>query len=133
MKQKLYSGYLSKKDYEDAYDVLFLSSVDDPLTEELMDALDQKQVTIRYWVTKKECTKDQAQEFFIRELFGELNAEYSPCYSEATGYLWTTEELNIGGHNLLDELSSYVEKYLILEIDIHDTNDVSRQEVQAKG
>ena len=120
METKTYAGYLIEKDIGEADDILHLSSLEDPLCEELEDELNGKQVTVRYWITVKECTKEQAQECFIGKLYGKLEAEYEARYSEYTGYLWTDEELKIGGHDLFRELSSNIGKWLILEINIHD-------------
>ena len=45
-----------------------------------------------------------------------LDMQYIHRYSEETGYLWTDEKLEIGGHDILKELYSYIGKYLYLEI-----------------
>src|SRR5437868_3327415 len=37
-------------------------------------------------------------------------------YSEITGYLWTDENLMVGGHDLLDELRSHKGSFVHLEI-----------------
>ena len=50
------------------------------------------------------------------KFIGGIEADFNPRYSEITGYLWTDEELNVGGHDLMAELKSNVGKWLILEI-----------------
>jgi hypothetical protein len=40
-------------------------------------------------------------------------------YSETTGYLWTDEKLQVGGHDLIEELSGSAGKFLIFEADVH--------------
>lgn len=113
----LFTGWLKVGDYGDSMDVLLLD--DEPLAEQLEDNIACKEVTVRYWVTDKECTKDQAVESFIRMLSGDLEAEFSARYSDITGYLWTDEEINVGGHDLLSELTSHDGGYLILEVELH--------------
>lgn len=119
MKQLNYQGLLTKNGHGDSEDIIFLSSLHDPLAEELQREMDEKQVSVRYWVADRECTKDEVQENFIKRLCGYANCDFFAHYSEMTGYLWTDEECKIGGHDLLQELRSYLGKWLILEIDIH--------------
>ena len=114
-----YKGLLSEQSVGDADDLLFLSSQSDPLGEILQEDIEGKQVTVRYWVTDKEATKEEAVKGFLDTLIGVADCNFGSCYSEITGYLWTDEECNIGGHDLLAELHSYVGKWLILEIDVH--------------
>jgi hypothetical protein len=76
-------------------------------------------LSVGYYVADKPCAKDAA----IRALFVPITSdaddkiEFSHAYSEYTGYLWTTEELVVGGHDLINELKSYVGKFLHLEIE----------------
>lgn len=116
----LYEGFLSVKDYGEATDLLFLSTEDEPLAEVLDTKIRGKQVTVRYWIANKECSREAANEAFMEELIGKADTEYQVHYSEVTGYLWTDEEIKIGGHDLLEELSDNVGKYLILEVEVHD-------------
>lgn len=113
---KTYQGLLSIGDHGESDDVLFLSGHDEPLAEEL-EWMDGQVVTVRYWVTNEECTRDQAVESFVLTCMGAAKAEFQACYSEYTGYLWTDEFLNVGGHDLLAELKSHAGKWLILEIE----------------
>ncbi len=78
-------------------------------------------VSVRYWICNQELTKNQATEEFLYCLLGILESEFTPRYTEITGYIGVTEELMIGGHDLLEEIKSYVGSYLILEIEIHET------------
>ena len=108
-----------------AYERHETALLDDEPISELLEEITGKVVTVRYFISDKEDTLENIQEQFIRSLFGELEAEHRPRYSEITGYLWTDEELNVGGHDLLSELEveSYGEgKYLYLIVDIHEEN-----------
>ena len=116
MKTKTYEGLLSLHSWGEASDVLYLSSVHDPLADEL-SFLCGKKATVRYWLTHKQCSKDEASEAFTNTLLGLCDIRINSRYSEYTGYLWTDEDLNIGGHNLLEELKSSAGKWLILEVE----------------
>jgi len=119
MKTLTYRGLLSEHDVGDSDDLLFLSSRSSPLGELLQRDITGKPVSVRYWITDKEATKEEATTDFLRTVIGLAECKFGARYSEITGYLWTDEECNIGGHNLLAELHSYIGKWLILEIDIH--------------
>ena len=113
---KTYTGLLSLHSFGEAYDILFISSVGEPLAEELQWMVG-KQATVRYWITDTQASKDEAKEDFIRQLYGAADGKFGSRYSEITGYLWTDEELNVGGHDLIAELKSYAGKWLILEVE----------------
>lgn len=113
---RTYNGLLCLHDMEDASDVLFLSSLHSPLADEL-SWMSGKKVTVRYWITDIETTKEEAEFTFIQAYIGEADCKFSSHYSDMTGYLWTDEELNVGGHDLMRELKSYIGKWLILEVE----------------
>lgn len=116
IKTETYQGLLCLHTAGDADDVLFLSSLKDPLARELQ-WMNSKKVTVRYWVTDRQVTKEEAEETFVQLCMGKAKADYGSHYSDMTGYLWTDEELNVGGHNIIEELKSYVGKWLIMEVD----------------
>jgi hypothetical protein len=74
-------------------------------------------LSVRYFVTDKVIPADQVITEWLNMLEGVGRAEYDMHYSDITGYLWTDEELNVGGHDLLNELRSHISKYLHMEID----------------
>ncbi len=123
---RTYSGLLSLQSYGDADDILFLSSLGEPifspagapLAEELQWMVG-KQVTVRYWITDSETTKEEAQRAFLETLCGKADGSFGARYSEITGYLWTDEELEIGGHSIIDRLKTHVGKWMHLEIEEH--------------
>jgi len=123
MKSIVYQGLLSEHSWGEVDDLLFLSSIEAPLAEKLQDEIANKQVSLRYWVTEKEVTKEQATESVIQAISGLADCNFGSNYSEVTGYLWTDEDCKVGGHDLLLELHSYVGKWLILEIDIHEDTE----------
>lgn len=118
METLTFKGIIKEDDFRDNYDALFIGS-DQPIAEILQDEITGKQVSVRYWISDTEKTKEQLQESFLKNLFGAADAEYQDAYSDVTGYLWTDENLNIGGHDLMKELRSNLGKFIWLEIDIH--------------
>lgn len=114
-----YQGLLSLHGY-DGEDFLYLSSLRMPLADELKNAISGRLVSVRYWITDKPATKEEATMDFVKLLAGVANCEFGAHYSEPTGYLWTDESINIGGHGIMDELQSSVGKWLIMEIDVHE-------------
>lgn len=116
---KTYKGLLCQHDYGEAHDILFLSTIAKPLAEQLEWDIADKIVTARYWITEEKATKEEAQENFIRELYGDTQCKFHAEYSETSGYLWTDEECRIGGHDLMNELWGHIGKWLILEIQVH--------------
>jgi hypothetical protein len=123
MKTLTFAGRLSEG-YGESDEALVLCDYahgcsDGPLAELLENEIAGKQVTVRYWITEKQVTKEEVQEAFLNTVLGLVEVEWFYHYSDITGYLWTDEELNIGGHDLLAELKSHFGKWLILEIDVH--------------
>jgi hypothetical protein len=101
-------------------DAVFIDS-DTPLVEELMDDVNGKMVSVRYFITDTSQTKSELTESLIKKLYGDAEANYGHVHSEYTGYLWTNHDLSVGGHDLISEIASYKGKFLHLEIEIHDT------------
>jgi len=119
MEQLIYKGFIEEKCKGENYDALFIGDMEYPLAEEFERELQGNQVSVRYWISDAEKTKEQIQEGALKTIMGIVDADYGDRCSEITGYLWTDEELNIGGHDLLSELSSYKGKFVYLEIDVH--------------
>ncbi|WP_144106796.1 hypothetical protein [Paraburkholderia sp. BCC1886] len=115
---KTYAGKLIERDHEEASDLLFIESLDEPLAEVLERDIAGKFVSVRYWITDKEVAREEAEIAFVHKLMGFANCDFGAHYSEATGYLWTDEDVMIGGHDLLNELRTYKGEWVILEIDI---------------
>jgi hypothetical protein len=120
MKIVIIKGKLETKDYGENSDALFIGEMEEPICQYLQNKIEDKTVTVRYWTSKEEKPIEELESNQIKILFGDFDADYSDAYSEITGYLWTDEWLNVGGHNLLDELKTFMGKYLFLQIEIHE-------------
>ena len=119
MEQLIYSGFIREGSKGENDDALFIGELDEPIAEIFQDEINGKEISVRYWLSDIEKTKEQLQEGFLKKLFGAVDAEYGDVYSDYTGYLWTDENLKIGGHDLLDELQNNIGKFIWLEIDVH--------------
>jgi len=76
-----------------------------------------KYLSVSYYISDERMeSEEKLQNSFLRALDGDSDVQYAVCYSEITGYLYTTEELKVGGHDLIRELTSYVGKYLYLKV-----------------
>ncbi len=76
-------------------------------------------VFVRYYVTDKEVTEDEAKEAVIRKAIGGNLDELEfilDAYSEYT-ILELEEHLVVGGHDLLSELQDYDGKFLTLVVE----------------
>ncbi len=106
MKQ-VYKGYIKLHEHGE-HDALFLDGMDVPLAEQLRDDIDEYGgfLTVRYFLSDRERTLEELTGDLIRHIVGYRSADYTPQYSEYTGYLWTDEAIDINNHNLLDELIS---------------------------
>lgn len=117
-------GWIRESDHGDSSDVIFIDDLgrkfpEEPLTDQLA-WISGKKVTVYYYITDKKCTLGEAQEQFLKMMYaGKAECEFSAHYSDITGYLWTDENLVIGGHDLLEEIRSHLGSYLLLEIEVH--------------
>lgn len=74
-------------------------------------------LSVQYFVSDVAMNADDLQVAWLDRLEGIGNADYTVHWSDYTGYLWTDEAINVGGHDLLEELKSHKNKYLHLEIE----------------
>ncbi len=118
MTTRIYRGIIAERDDGEAMDVLFLEDSGDPLAGRVADDMDEhgRYLTVRYWTASAPADDDVIREAAVREMLGEGDARFTAHYSEVTGYLWTDEDLMVGGHDLLEELRSHVGEYCLLEI-----------------
>ncbi len=73
-------------------------------------------LTVKYFTSIVEISEDNLPLELAKMLMGVGEGIYELVYSETTGYLWTTEELKVGGHDLRQELCGFIGKYLHMEI-----------------
>lgn len=114
----IYKGIINERSDCGDDESIFLGDSKEPLVEQLKDEISGKQVNCRYFIAGAPETRSQLIEGLIQRLYGAAKADYSHAYSDYTGYLWTDEELKIGGHDLIEEIRSNKGKFLYLEIEV---------------
>ena len=118
-----YEGRLAERAWGEGDDILYCDAADrpdydDPLAERIKDDIEEygSYLTIRYWISPEPLpTEDERTEVVARAGLGYPKVGHA--YSEYTGYLWTDEEINVGGHDLIMELHHRIGSWLRLEID----------------
>ena len=124
MHRKTYRGMLVLGSNGEEDDILFLEpreSFDVPLAEIIKDDLSMygNFLSVHLYISDKEIPADKVEESFVMSFYGLGDADYWMHFSEYTGYLWTDEDLKVGGHDLLEQLKSNKGKYLHMVIDFH--------------
>lgn len=107
-------GYLKLREEYESGDGLY---IDGEILSEQLEDIKGKNATVRFYISDTEKSFDELKENLIRTISGDVNAYYGDTYSEYTGYLWTNDQLNIGEHDLIEDLSNYDGKYCYLAID----------------
>src|SRR5438552_1748912 len=107
--KEIYRGKLKHWSNGEEIDILSIEGADGPLAETIQFQMREsgRYLTARYWTSDKEMTADELVEATVMAACGLGNVAYNVAYSEITGYLWTTEEIEVGGHDLLGELMSH--------------------------
>jgi hypothetical protein len=112
-----YEGWISEHSSGEADEILFLSKVSDPLADAVSDDMFHgRYLSVRYFISDTEVPIEELEEAEIRKIVGGGEAGLRHRYSEITGYLWTDEDLMVGGHDLLEEIRSHLGKWCHLEI-----------------
>lgn len=111
-----YAGWIREATWGEGDDILFLSDEDEPLARRIQDDMDAhgSYLSVRYWTAPNELSEEDRTDIIIRAGLGEATVGHA--YSDVTGYLWTDEEINVGGHDLIEELHSHVGEFCHLEI-----------------
>ena len=84
-----------------------------------------KVIHVSYFICDKLLSKEEFLENHLLTVFGEYKVKSYDVHGLWTGYMWTEEEFEVGGHNLLKEISSQEGKYCYLKI----YNDVEKRNV----
>lgn len=119
MATKVYRGRIVTRPHGEDDDALILFDHAEPLAEYIETDLDLygRFATVRYWISDTDLARDQLDDNLAKVCAGAVDADYTQHYSEYTGYLWTDQELMVGGHNLMEELESFKGRNLHLEIE----------------
>ncbi len=118
---RIYRGLLiTVKDFNghDSLHLLRDGKANSPLAQEIFFPSRNK-VSVNYLISDKEIPENEIELETLKFIEGFGETTYGATYSELTGYLWTNEELKVGGHNLLQELFPNIGKYLHMSITIN--------------
>jgi hypothetical protein len=79
-----------------------------------------KLTTVRYWASNAPINNYiEAQNLALQSLYnGKTSAKFWAHYSELTGHLWTDELFNVGGHDMIKELKSFVGNFIYLIVEV---------------
>jgi hypothetical protein len=121
--EKTYEGLLELKSRGEGDNILHLE--DEVLTDLIQGDIEKygHYLSVSYWISATRKSKDELTENLLKSLYGEGQADYGDRWSDITGYLWTDEDLIVGGHDLLEELKASCGKYLYMEI-IFNTSSI---------
>jgi hypothetical protein len=101
MNMLIYKGLITETSRGENDDALFIGDMEYPIAEEFKEEIQGKQVSVRYFISDTEKTKESLTENLISSIAGDVDADYGDRYSDISGYLWTDEELTVGGYDLL--------------------------------
>ena len=123
-KEYIYTGLLG---YTSNIEENYLIGIDgEILAEKISEDIGYHfNASISFYFSDKRMSEDELILAFLETLYGHTEADYGVAWDEITGYLWTDEELKIGGHDLLEIFRHNLGKYLYLKIVVHeeDTNE----------
>lgn len=91
--------------------------------KEAKESFPKSKFQVNYWLFNNPCTKDEILEGFLRKLYGDISADYESnnyCYSSYSSGTYFDTTLQIGGHNLISELSSEQDRFIFIELNIDD-------------
>lgn len=122
----IYRGFIKEHDRGEAMDILYIGepdewwcidSVNAPVAMMVQQELEAHgpYLSVRYAVAEHEFSADEMTHDIIM-MSGLGEAKYLDFYTEITGYCFTDEDINVGGHDLLSELRSHLGKFVHLEI-----------------
>lgn len=79
-----------------------------------------KNADVTYMISDKPIKNpEKAMSDYIKFISGAPRVSRHHSYSDLTGYLWTSEDFKIGGHDMLNVLNANFGKYIHIEIDLY--------------
>jgi hypothetical protein len=99
-----------------------------PLSKGMEEKLNwiNRYASVRLVFGKTPIDPTKVEETIIESYFGKARAEYAHQYSDLTGYLWTDEGFQVGGHDLMKIFESHQGEYAHVEIEIYKKKDRNR-------
>lgn len=102
-------------------EVLVDTSTGFPLSKGMADKLGwtKNYASVRLVTGDTPVDPTKVEEIIIQSYYGTALTQYSHCYSDCTGYLWTDEKFTVGGHDLMALLETFKGKYIHMEIEMY--------------
>ena len=115
--EKLYKGIILLRDFEEG-EAIYIGNDDEPLVEQIKDTMywEGSYLSVTYYIADKKTAGHILERNYLENMLGIATAKLYCTYSDLTGYLWTTEELKVGGHDLIQELQNNEGKFLYMRI-----------------
>jgi hypothetical protein len=93
--------------YEGEYSALSVTS--GPMHTYLSEVIEKLMgwnniATFQWHIASEPKSFYELEEALVKTSMGEVDASFYHSYSDLTGYLWTNEEIKVGGHDLLGEI-----------------------------
>jgi len=117
---KIYRGLLDLRYSGEGDDILHIG--EDVVAEMLESDLEEygNYVSVRYYTTVLDTPFELIQKEYLKTVMGLSDADFGHRYSEITGYLWTDESWQVGGHDLIRLLTMDVGRFCHLMITFHE-------------
>ena len=81
----------------------------------------ESEVSVSYFISDEKKTEIKIQEGWLKQMFGEITAEYETSSYNHSSYTYGTDYdtyLKIGGHDLFDEFSELNDKWCVLKVNV---------------
>ena len=116
---KVYRGFLSLGSSGEGDDILHIG--EEILAEVLGSDLQDygPYVSVQYYTTISDTPFEVIQEEYLKTVMGLSEADFGHRYSEITGYLWTDESWQVGGHDLIGLLTMDIGRFCHLMVVFH--------------
>ena len=149
MRKEIIKGKLGFYDDEPEYTTIEIDGEESVLIEVIKSKLDktykvskcfewydedeswdfEKLVTVRYGISDKPIKDlDVLMADYVMQLYGDSELKSTIFATDVTGYIWTNENFQVGGHDIIEEIDAEWTnngKYLFLEITIHEEDDTN--------
>jgi hypothetical protein len=129
--KKIYSGYLNSDDYGEHYDGLMLANdFGDGLIADISNDCYKygNYVKFRYYISDKEFDLKDLDYYIIGSYSGLSDIRIESCGCPTCGYM-CVESATIEGHDIFKELSTYIGKFAILEVDYYKSEEEFKGEL----
>lgn len=109
--EKVIKGKIRVQDFGDPGDGVY---VDETILSKQLEFLYDKEVCISFYISEEPKEIEDLKENLILSTCGSLYADYSDFYSDFTGYCFTNDDLMVGNHDLIKDISLNDGKYIYL-------------------